>query len=102
VSEQGKNQQNADLSERLGQALGEPYISIINEFQKRGLTFKGAELDAAEVKLKFYSDYNDISFVMYKLLIDKFNYIKIRSTICDVGGTALACLELTVAMPRQT
>jgi len=100
MSEKSKNQ-GVDLSERLKDALGERYISIINEFQKRGLTFKGAELDAFEVKLKFYSDYNDISFVMSKLLIDKFNYIKIRSSLCDAGGTPLTCLELTVTMPRQ-
>jgi len=102
MSEQGKNQQNADLSKRLKDALGEQFISIIDEFERRGLQFQGAELDAGEVKLKFYSDYNDISFVMSKLLLDKFNYIKIRTSICDAGGTPLACLELTVAMPRQT
>jgi len=91
-----------DLPKRLGQALGEPYISVINEFQKRGLAFKGAELDAGEIILKFYSDYNDISFVMSKLMLDEFNYVKVRSSICDDDGTSLACLELTVAMLRQT
>jgi len=90
-----------NLSERLRDALGEPYASVVKEFQKRGLQFQGAELDAGEIILKFSSDYNDISLTMYKLLLDKFNYVKIRSSICDSGGTPLACLELTVAMPRR-
>jgi len=100
MSEKSKNQ-GVDLSKRLKDALPETYQDVVKEFEKRGLAFKGAELDAAEVKLKFYSDYNDISFVMSKLLIDEFNYIKIRSSICDFAGTPVACLELTVAMPRQ-
>ena len=100
MSEKSKNQ-GVDLPGRVLQALGEPYQGVVKELEKRGLAFKGAELDTFEVKLKFYSDYNDISFVMSKLLIDEFNYIKIRSSICDFGGTAVACLELTVAMPRQ-
>jgi len=89
------------LGERLHKALGEPYASVIEELEKDGLTFKGAELDAGEVILKFSSNYNDISFVMYKLLLDKFNYVKVRSSLCEAGGWPESCLELTVAMPRQ-
>jgi len=99
VSEQAKPE--LDLPKRLVQALPETYISVVKKFQERGLAFKGVELDAGEIKLKFYSDYNNISFVMYKLLLDKFNYVKVRSSICEAGGTPLACLELTVAMPYQ-
>jgi len=97
-----KDAENADLGERLTQALTEPYITVVKYFQNHGLRFTGVELDGNEVILKFSSNYNDISFVMYKLLVDEFNYIKVRSSLCDYGGTPLACLELTVAMPRQT
>ena len=96
-----KSKQGVDLPKRLKDALGEPYQGVVKELQECGLQFRGVELDAGEIILKFSSDYNDISFTMYKLLLDKFNYVKIQSSLCDFGGTPLACLELTVAMPHQ-
>ena len=100
-AEQAKKASGLNLSERLKDALPETYQGVVKKFQERGLQFRGVELDAGEIKLKFYSDYNNISFAMYKLLLDKFNYMKIQSSLCESGGTALACLELTVAMPYQ-
>jgi len=99
MSKQAK--QEVDFNERLKDVLPDTYKAVVKKFEEYGLHFDGVELDSTQIKLKFSSDYNDISFVMYKRMLNEFNYVKVRSSICEAGGTPLACLELTVVMPRQ-
>jgi len=93
-----KQANDTDLGERLHEVLEEPFQDVVKKFEKCGFQLKGVELEPGEIILKFQGGQVDCN--IYKLLLDKLNRISIRVMLCFAGGSPLACVDLTIAMPR--